>query len=67
MVTQAIEEYAGHSHLLVYGFQWSEKLLTTGYNCVRIKLTTPRYGCKLWDMSVIIATGDGHDQEQDSE
>src|SRR6266567_4777404 len=43
------------------------ELLTAVYNCVRIKLTTPRYGGTLWGMSVIIPTGDSHDQEQDSE
>lgn len=32
-------------------------LLTTVYNCVRIKLTVPRNGCKLWYMSVIRTTG----------
>ncbi len=42
-------------------------LLTTVYNCAQIKLTTPRYGGSLWEMLLSIPTGDGHDQEQDSE
>src|SRR5260221_10313903 len=42
-------------------------LLTTVYNCAQIKLTTPRYGGSLWEMVVSISTGDGHDQEEDSE
>src|SRR6266516_4800961 len=45
----------------------SELLLTTVYNCAQIKLTDPRDGCKLWEMLLSIPTGDGHDQEQDSE
>src|SRR6266702_7524978 len=47
------------------GLSW--KLLTTVYNCAQIKLTIPRYGGSLWDMLLSIPTGDGHDQEQDSE
>jgi len=43
------------------------RVLTTVYNCAQIKLTTPRYGGSLWDMLLSIPTGDGHDQEQDSE
>ena len=42
-------------------------VLTTVYNCAQIKLTTPRYGGSLWEMLLSIPTGDGHDQEQDSE
>src|SRR6266516_1310592 len=42
-------------------------VLTTVYNCAQIKLTDPRDGCKLWEMLLSIPTGDGHDQEQDSE
>src|SRR2546423_11175955 len=42
-------------------------LLTPMYNCARIKLTTPRDGCKLWSMRFIIHPGGSHDQEQDSE
>src|SRR6266566_5613077 len=42
-------------------------ILTTVYNCAQIKLTTPRYGGSLWEMVLSIPTGDGHDQEQDSE
>src|SRR6266487_3182714 len=46
---------------------FEERLLTTVYNCAQIKLTDPRDGCKLWEMLLSIPTGDGHDQEQDSE
>src|SRR6266849_832062 len=42
-------------------------VLTTVYNCAQTKLTTPRYGGSLWEMLLSIPTGDGHDQEQDSE
>src|SRR2546430_17399572 len=42
-------------------------LLTPTYNCARIKLTTPRYGCSLCEMVFANHRGDGHDQEQDSE
>src|SRR5260221_37770 len=42
-------------------------LLTTVYNCAQIKLTIPRYGGSLWEKVLSIPTGDGHDQEQDSE
>src|SRR5712692_9663074 len=45
----------------------ARRLLTTVYNCAQIKLTTPRYGGSLWEMVLSIPTGDGHDQEQDSE
>ena len=44
-----------------------EGMLTTVYNCARIKLTIPRDGCSLWNMRFIIPTGGSHDQEQDSE
>src|SRR6266516_574919 len=42
-------------------------VLTTVYNCARIKLTAPRDGCKLWSMRFIMYPGGSHDQEQDSE
>src|SRR5437764_8626786 len=42
-------------------------VLTTVYNCAQIKLTTPGDGGNLWEMLLSIPTGDGHDQEQDSE
>jgi hypothetical protein len=45
----------------------SAVVLTTVYNCARIKLTAPRDGCKLWSMRFIIPAGGSHDQEQDSE
>src|SRR5438874_1951903 len=48
-------------------WQIMHQLLTTVYNCAQIKLTTPRNGGSLWEMVLSIPTGDGHDQEQDSE
>ena len=44
---------------------WSvrEFILTTEYNCAKIKLTTPRYGCSLCEMYFTIHTGVSHDQE----
>ena len=45
----------------------TQHLLTTVYNCAQIKLTTPRDGGSLWERLLRIPTGDGHDQEQDSE
>src|SRR5258708_31126941 len=57
-------------HTLHTGMEcWKENhlVLTTVYNCAQIKLTTPRYGGSLWEMLLSIPTGDGHDQEQDSE
>ena len=45
----------------------SAEVLTTVYNCARIKLTGPRTGCKLWSMRIIMHTGGSHDQEQDRE
>ena len=44
-----------------------QALSTTVYNCAQIKLTDPRDGGTLWTMLFSIPTGDGHDQEQDSE
>jgi hypothetical protein len=46
---------------------WTYHVLTTVYNCAQIKLTDPRDGSKLWERLFNIPTGDGHDQEQDSE
>ena len=46
--------------------EWG-RVLTPTYNCARIKLTTPRYGCSLCEMVFANHRGDGHDQEQDSE
>ncbi len=43
------------------------QVLTPTYNCARIKLTTPRYGCSLCEMVFANHRGDGHDQEQDSD
>ena len=43
------------------------KISTTVYNCAQIKLTDPRDGATLWKMLLSMPTGDGHDQEQDSE
>src|SRR6266567_9038007 len=45
----------------------SVRLSTTVYNCAQIKLTDPRDGGTLWKMLLSMPTGDGHDQEQDSE
>jgi len=42
-------------------------ILTPVYNCARIKLTPPRYGCNVWSMSLVMHIGGSHDQEQDSE
>ncbi len=42
-------------------------VLTTVYNCARIKLTVPRDGSTLWSMRFIMHQGGSHDQEQDSE
>src|SRR5579885_3353901 len=42
-------------------------VLTPRYNCARIKLTTPRYGCNLSEMNVTLHPGGSHDQEQDNE
>lgn len=53
--------------LQVNDTELSRVLLTPTYNCARIKLTDPRNGGTLWKMLLSIPTGDGHDQEQDSE
>jgi len=40
--------------------------ITTVYNAPD-KIDHPRYGGSLWEMMLSIPTGDGHDQEQDSD
>src|SRR5260221_1156957 len=44
-----------------------DRYCTTSIKSHYLKLTTPRYGGSLWEMVLSIPTGDGHDQEQDSE